>query len=185
MATEPIHRRFSVAEYHQMAQIGILTEDDRLELVDGEIVEMSPIGGRHVACVNRLNQLLVRFLDNAAIVSIQSPVRLGDYQEPEPDVAVIRVREYGGDLPGPEDVILLMEVSDSSLAYDRSRKLPIYGRAGIPESWIVDVPGETIERHTNPVDGRYRVTLRVGRGEEIESTVVPGLTVNADDVLGC
>ncbi|MGI8827925.1 MAG: Uma2 family endonuclease [Chloroflexota bacterium] len=184
MATEPEHRRFTVNDYRHMAETGILTEDDSVELIDGEIVEMTPVGGRHLVCVSRLTHLLVQYLGSDAIASIQSPVRLGEYQEPEPDAAVIRARDYGDDLPTPGDVLLLIEVSDTSLAYDRGRKLPLYASAGIPESWLVDIPGDAIERHTNPAGGRYSVTLRVGRGEEIESTVLPGLVIAADEVLG-
>jgi Uma2 family endonuclease len=184
MATEPSHRRFTVRDYHQMTEAGILTEDDRVELIDGEIIEMTPVGGRHVACVSRLARLLIRRLGNDAVVNIQSPVQLGEHEEPEPDAAVVRARNYGDDLPTARDVLLLIEVSDTSLGYDRARKLPLYARAGIPESWVVDLQGEAIERHTNPVEGRYRVTMRVGRGEEIESLLVPGLILKADEVLG-
>lgn len=184
MATEPSHRRFTVSDYHQMTEVGILTEDDRVELIDGEIVEMTPVGGRHVACVNRLNRLLMRYTGEDVIVSVQSPVQLAKDQEPEPDVAVIRARNYGDELPGASDILLLIEVSDTSLSYDRARKLPLYARAGIVESWLVDLRGEAIERHTNPVGGTYRVTVRVGRGEEITSLAVPGLVLKADEVLG-
>jgi Uma2 family endonuclease len=167
-----------------MAEAGILTEDDRVELIDGEIVEMSPIGGRHVTCVGRLTRLLIRHLGDDAVVNIQSPVQLGERDEPEPDVAVVKVRDYGDDLPTARDVLFLIEVSDTTLRYDRARKLPLYARAGIPESWLVDLPGQAIERHTSPAEGGYRVTLRVGRGEEIESLALPGLVLRADEVLG-
>ncbi|MDQ2740971.1 MAG: Uma2 family endonuclease [Chloroflexota bacterium] len=184
MTTEPAYRQFTVHDYHRMADIGILREDDRVELIDGKVVEMSPIGGRHVTCVSRINRLLVSRLTDDAIVNGQSPVRLGKYQEPEPDLAVVRNREYGNELPNADDVFLLMEVSDSSLAYDRGTKLRLYARAGIPEFWLIDLPGEAIERHTNPSGDQYGVTVRVGRGAEIESTRVPGLLIRTDDVLG-
>ena len=184
MATQPAYRQFTADDYHRMADSGILREDDRVELIDGRVVEMSPIGGRHVTCVSRIIRLLVSRLTDDAVVNVQSPVRLGEYQEPEPDVAVVRNREYGNELPNADDVFLLMEVSDSSLAYDRGRKLALYSRAGIPEFWVIDIAGEAIERHTNPSGDRYGVTVRVGRGEAIESTRVPGLAINTDDVLG-
>jgi Uma2 family endonuclease len=184
MATEPSHRWFTVSDYHQMVVAGILREDDRVELIDGEIIDMSPVGGWHVACVSRLNRLLIRALGDDAIVNIQSPVRLGKHQEPEPDAAVVRVRDYGHELPAAHDVLLLIEVSDTTLGYDRGRKLRLYARSGIPEYWIVDLQGDAIERHTDPVEGAYRVTMRVRRGKEIESLTVPGLAFKADDVLG-
>lgn len=183
MAIEPLLRRFTTGEYHCMAEAGIFCEDDRVELVDGEIIQMSPIGGRHVSCVSRLDSLIQR-LDTGVTVNIQSPVHLGEYSEPQPDVAVVRARKYGAELPGPADVLLLIEVSDTTLRYDRGTKLPLYAGAGIPEVWLVDLPDEAIERHTNPVEGSYRVALRVGRGEEIESLAVPGLIFDVDEVLG-
>lgn len=183
MATEPVHRQFTVDDYHRMAEVGILREDDRVELIDGEVVEMSPIGGRHVTCVSRVTRLLVSRLPEA-IVNVQSPVRLGEFQEPEPDLAVVRHRAYANDLPNADDVFLLMEVSDSSLAYDRGTKLPLYASAGIPEVWLVDLPGDAIERHTNPANGGYRISVRVRRGETLASTTMPGLVINVDEVLG-
>ena len=183
MATQPAHWRFTVCDYHQMAEAGILTEDDRVELIDGEIVEMSPIGGRHMECVNRLTRLLVRAVGDDALVSIQGSVRLDLYDEPQPDAAVVRDRSYGDDPPAPEDVLLLVEVSHTSLGYDRSRKLPLYAQAGIAEVWIVDVEGARIERHTDPSGGMYRTTVRGCRGEEVESLAVPGLDLRVDEVL--
>lgn len=184
MAIEPAHYRFTIRDYHRLAEVGILTEDDRVELIDGEIIQMTAVGGRHVACVNRLNELLVLAVRGHAIVSVQNPVQLAEEQEPEPDFAVIRSREYGRELPRRQDVLLLLEVSDTSLGYDRRRKLPIYARAEIAEAWLVDIEGEAIERHTNPLDGSYRITVRVGRGEEIPSVAVPQLVLRADEVLG-
>ncbi len=111
---EVTRRRFTVHEYHRMA--GILHEDDRIDLIDGELVEMTAIGTRHFTCVNRLTRLLVRNVDDNVIVSIQNPVRLNEYSEPQPDVALIRVRDYRESLPTPEDVLFLIEVSDTTLA---------------------------------------------------------------------
>ena len=145
---ERMRRRFTVYEYHRMGEAGILHEDDRVELIEGELVEMTAIGTRHFACVNRLNRLLVGALGDEAIVSVQNPVRLNEYNEPQPDLAVIRPRDYRLSLPGPGDVLLLVEVSDTTLAYDRSVKLPLYARAGIGVVWIVYLPGWTIECHT-------------------------------------
>jgi Uma2 family endonuclease len=126
-------RRFTVHDYHRMGEAGILHEDDRVELIEGELVEMTAIGTRHFSCVNRLNRLLVMHVGDDAIVSVQNPVRLNEYNEPQPDLAVIRPRDYKESLPMPEDVLLLIEVSDSTLAYDRGVKLTLYARAGIRE----------------------------------------------------
>ena len=177
-------RRFTVHDYHRMGEAGILHEDDRVELIEGEIVEMAAIGTRHFTCVNGLNRLLVRNVGDEAIVSVQNPVRLDQHTEPQPDLAVIRPRDYRLSLPGPEDVLLLIEVSDTTLAYDRNVKLPLYARAGIQEVWIVDLAGEVIERHNDPSPDGYRSLQRAGRGESIESSALPDLSLTTDDVLG-
>ena len=132
-APEVVRRRFTVHDYHRMGEAGILHEDDRVELIEGEIVEMAAISTRHFACVNQLNRLLIRGVGDAAIVSIQDPVRLDECTEPQPDLTVLRLRDYRESLPMPEDVLLLIEVSNTTLAYDRGVKLPLYARAGIRE----------------------------------------------------
>ena len=184
VAQEVVRRRFTVHDYHRMGEAGILHEDDRVELIEGEIVEMAAIGTRHFTCVNGLTRLLVREAGDAAIVSVQNPVRLDEHTEPQPDLTVLRVRDYRESLPTPEDVLLLIEVSDTTLAYDRGVKLPLYARAGIREVWIVDLPGEVIERHTDPsVDG-YRSSERARRREEIKSAALPELAFRVEAVLG-
>jgi Uma2 family endonuclease len=149
-------RRFTVHDYHRMAEAGILHEDDRVELIEGEVVEMTPIGGRHASCVAELTWLLSRQIGDELRLCVQNPVRLGEHGEPQPDLAVIRARDYKGSLPGPEDVMLLIEVADTSLSYDREVKLPLYARAGIAEAWLVDLSEEVVDgepgerRHWNP-----------------------------------
>ena len=181
---EVTRRRFTVQEYHRMGEVGILHEDDRVELIDGELVEMAAIGTRHFTCVNRLNRLLVGSAGEDVIVSIRNPVRLNEYSEPQPDAALIREKDYRESLPTPEDVLLLIEVSDSTLAYDRGTKLSRYARAGIPELWIVNLPGERIERHTDPSGDLYGHVYLIRRGETLESAALPGLSVRVDDVFG-
>lgn len=178
-------RRFTVHEYHRMAEAGILHEDDRVELIEGEIVEMSPIGGRHAKCVIELMRLLVPVVGEEARVSPQNPVRLGDYGEPQPDIAVLRISERyrAGELSESEDVLLLVEVSDTSLRYDREIKLPLYARAVVREVWIVDLANEAIERHTEPTGDGYRLTERARRGETLRSKALPELVVPVDALL--
>lgn len=177
MNQEVYRRRFTAGEYHKMAEAGILREDDRVELIEGEISQMAPIGSRHAACVNQLNRLLVRGVGDEMIVSVQNPVRLDERNEPEPDLALLRARDYRHSLPGPEDVLLLIEVSDTTLSYDRNVKLPLYARAGVPEAWIVDLANETVERHTEPSGDGYRLLRRSGKGAEVVSEAIPGLTL--------
>ena len=176
--------RFTVHDYHRMGEAGILHEDDRVELIEGEIVEMAAIGPRHFSCVNRLNRLLVMSVGDEAVVSVQNPVRLNEHTEPQPDFAVIRPRDYRESLPEPDDVLLLIEVSDTTLAYDRGVKLPLYARAGIKKVWIIDLPGETIERYTDPLEESYRRADRLRRGQRLESISLPGPTPSVDEVLG-
>ncbi|CAA9444409.1 COG1355, Predicted dioxygenase [uncultured Rubrobacteraceae bacterium] len=178
-------RRFTVEEYHRMGEAGILREDERVELIEGEIVQMNPIGGRHIRCVNELNWLLGQQLrDRALRVSVQNPIRLNGGLEPQPDLAVIRAGDYAGSLPGPGDALLVIEVSDTTLDYDRNVKLAFYARAGIGEAWIVDLPNEAIERHSDPSEDGYRRMERAGRGRSLTSEVLPNLTLQTDAVLG-
>lgn len=179
-------RLFTVEEYFRMAEAGILHEDDRVELIEGEIVEMSPIGSRHAACVNRLNTLINRQVMGRAIVSVQNPVLLPDYSGPQPDVAVLQPREdfYAEAHPVPGDVLLLIEVSETTLRYDREVKLPLYALAGIPEVWIVDLQNEEILTYSRPEGDAYGEVNRARRGGSVGPHMLPSLTLNATDVLG-
>lgn len=181
---EATRRRFTVHEYHRMGEVGILHEDDRIEVIDGDIVEMSPIGGRHVSCVGRPTRVLSVFVEDRYLVNVQSPMRLDDEREPQPDIAVIQDREYGSSLPSPEDVLLVIEVASTPLSHDRHVKLPLYARAGIQEVWIVDLSGEILERYTVPSGNDYRRTERARRGEAIRSSALPDLELRVGDGLG-
>lgn len=182
-AQEVVRRLFTTDEYHRMAETGILHEDDRVELIEGEVVEMPPIGGRHAACVAELTWLLGRQLSDEFRLGVRNPVKLEERGEPQPDLAVIHARNYAGFLPSPEDVLLLMEVSDTSLAYDRDIKLPLYARSGIGEVWILDLVGGTVERHTEPAYEGYRLVRRARRGETLRSEVLPDLVLPVDAML--
>jgi Uma2 family endonuclease len=186
MVAPVARRQWTVAEYHRMADAGILGEDDRVELIAGEVIAMSPIGTRHAACVDRLNMALTRHAAANAIVRVQSPIQLDDYSEPQPDLALLRLRDdfYANAHPLPTDVLLLIEVADSSLQYDRATKLPLYAQSAIPEVWLVSVPDERIERYTQPVSGIYQMIQIVQRGQDVVSTALPGLVVAADRVFG-
>lgn len=176
-------RRFTVHEYHRMAEAGILHEDDRVELIEGELADMTPIGARHANCVRELNRLLSEQAGNDLRVDIQNPIRLDERNEPQPDVAVLRARDYRDSLPVPEDVLLLIEVADTSLAYDRELKLPIYARSGIAEVWLVDLNAGVVERHTEPAWDGYRLVRRAVRGETLVSAVLPEIVIPLDTLL--
>lgn len=186
MALQPVRHRFTVDEYHRMGQAGIFGEDDRVELIDGEIVEMTPIGSRHAACVDRLTRIFVQHLGPRAIVRVQGPIRLGEHSEPQPDLALLRPRGdfYAEAHPEAGDVLLVVEVAETSGPIDRGVKLPLYARAGIPEVWLVDLAGGAIEVHRQPSPRGYQDVQRVGRGQSLSSQAVPGLTLAVEDILG-
>jgi len=186
MSVEVVKRHFTVEEYYRIAAAGVLREDDRVELIEGEIIEMSPIGSRHAACVGRLTELLGDRARNVAMLWVQNPVQINDYSEPVPDVTLLRRRDdfYAQAKPVPEDVLLIVEVSDSTVNYDRKVKLPLYARGGVTEMWLVNLPEELIEVYTRPLDGAYQETRLVRRGESIPLASAGGLTFEADAVLG-
>ena len=167
-----------------MGEVGLLHEDDRVELIGGEIVDMTPIGWRHAECVNRLNRLLVRLAGDRYAVSVQNPVALGDDDEPQPDFALVRDDPERRSLPTPKDIVLLVEVADTSLAYDKNVKLPIYARAGIPEAWVVDLREGRIDVYTRPGPRGNQTVCGFGPGEGIISETVEGLSLAVDEVLG-
>jgi Uma2 family endonuclease len=177
---------FSAAEFERMGEAGVFTKDARLELIEGEIVEMSPIGSRHAACVNFLNRFLTLTVGDIAFVSNQNPIRLNDFSEPQPDVALVRLRDdfYRDALPTPADVLLVIEVADTTLAYDRQVKVPLYAKAGVAEVWIVNLIEEQIEVHAELVGGAYRTVANFRRGEEARSHTVANLAVGVAEVLG-
>jgi Uma2 family endonuclease len=186
MSHQLARRWFTVSEYNRMAQTGILTEDDRVELIEGEIVEMSPIGSRHAACVNRLNMLLSSQIGQSAIVSVQNPIVINDYSEPEPDLAILRLRAdyYEQELPQSADVLLVIEVADTSVEVDRSVKIPLYAQSGIPVTMLVNLPEELIEVHSQPANGQYQSAKIFRRGDTFQLNVLPHLNLNVDDILG-
>ena len=185
-ALAPTRRRFTVAEYYAMADAGILSENDRVELLDGAIIVMPPIGDWHAARVNLFTNILPPRLERRAIVSIQNPTRLDDASEPQPDVLLLRWRDdfYGGGHPEPADVLLLIEVSDTTVDYDRNEKLPLYARAGIPEAWIVNRPARRIEAHTDPSGNEYATVRYFGPGETIAPQAFPDIVLEASRIIG-
>lgn len=185
MGAPPATRRFTVEEYHRMAEAGILGEDDRLELVRGKVVEMEPIGSRHAACVNRLTALFSPLHDRA-VLAVQNPVRLDEESEPEPDLALLRPESdfYAGGHPGPEDVLLVVEVAETSAEYDRDVKLPLYGEAGVPEAWLVDLAGDRILEAREPSADGYRHERALRPGDTIRADAFPELELAVGEILG-
>ena len=177
---------FSVEEYERMGRAGVFGDDARLELLEGEIYEMPPIGSPHASCVKHFNVLLNSHFSGKMLVGVQDPVRLDDFSEPQPDISLLRWRNdfYKNSHPTPADVLLIIEVADSTVESDRSYKIPLYAKAGIPEAWIINLQDETIELYAEPAGGVYQVSKTFKRGEEAQAHTVADLRVEVADILG-
>ena len=181
----PTRRRFTVAEYYAMAEAGILAHDERVELLDGDVIVMPPIGDPHAYSVDEIAEDLTLAHQGRARVRTQNPLRLDDHSVPEPDVMLLRRRDdlYRSSTPRPEDVLLLIEVSDSTLNYDLREKLPRYARAGIPEVWIANRRGRRIEAYTAPSGDEYTGVRYVGPGESIAPQAFPDIMLEVDWII--
>lgn len=178
-------RKLDVVEYHRMAEAGILTGDDRVELIEGEVIEMSPIGPLHAGTALLLANALIGLARDRAMVGAGHPVRLDAHNEPQPDLVLLRPRRdgYRRGTPGPADVLLLIELSDSSLRFDRKVKLPLYGGHGILEYWIIDLAGNAVEVCRGPEPDGYRDVRSVAMEEPLEPEALPGLRLNLAEIL--
>jgi len=178
--------RLNISQYHQMSEAGIFSENDKVELINGEIIEMSPIGRRHTACVNRLNSVFSQLLGKKVIVAVQNPIILNNLSEPEPDIALLKPRAdfYESGHPQPQDIFLLIEVADSSLEYDRDVKIPLYASSGITEVWLVDIYEQVIIVYRYPSENGYSDIQKLSRGEKISIQAFSEINLVVDDILG-
>jgi Uma2 family endonuclease len=178
-------RWITADEYERMGEAGIFPPDARLELIEGEIYEMSPIGSPHASCVTFITYVLNQ-LGRDFQVRVQNPIRLNDFSEPQPDVALLRWRDdfYREAHPTPEDVLLVVEVADATVVTDRKVKLPLYARSGVPEAWLVNIPEGQVEVYSAPSGGVYQRAEVFGRGAEARSHTIEGLTVGVGELLG-
>jgi len=177
-------RRFTVDEYRAMAEAGILRPDERVELLAGEVIEMAAIGSRHAFCVDEFSERLATLaLSGRARVRTQNPIRLDQENHPQPDIAVVVRSNYAGEHPGPEDVFLLIEVSDSTVGFDRRHKLPLYAMYGIPEVWLSDVNSRTIEVHDEPMAGGYARIRVYAPDERLSPAAFPDVVIAVADVI--
>jgi Uma2 family endonuclease len=181
-----VRKRFTTDEFAQIAAVGVLGEDDHVELIEGEIVEMSPLGPQHAACVDRLNRSLQRLVQDQAIVRVQNPIRLGEYSQPQPDIMLVQPRDdfYASGHPEPEDVLLLIEVSESSLVYDREVKLPLYARADIVEVWLVALLPQVVEVYREPSESGYGEKRTYHQGQTITPLHFPDVELAVKSILG-
>ena len=186
MNAQPARKLFSVDEYDELIATGFFTGKKRVELIEGELVEKMSQGDSHIGCINKLNRLFTRGLDDDYIISIQNAVVINPYSAPEPDVAILRFREdyYSTGKARPADILLLIEVSDSTVRFDRQTKLPLYARAGIAESWIVNLPRKVLEVHRELKNGKYEVVQKLNRTETIVPLNLPDLQIKISDFIG-
>jgi len=185
MATEFSKRLFTVDDYYRMAEVGILRPKDRVELIRGEVIAMSPIGRLHGTAVVRANNALVPLVGKHALVSVQDVVRLDEYDEPQPDIALLRHKDdfYRSGHAGPNDVLLIIEVSDSSLRYDREIKGPLYAETGVAEYWIADIQDDCVWAFSDIQNKSYSVMRQFRRGESIEPKLLPNCRIPVDILL--
>ncbi len=180
------HRKFSVEDYHRFIEMGIFKPEERLELWEGEFVEMSPIGKRHAGVVAGMTAYLNHLFFNRFVVWSQNPIILNDFSEPQPDVCVLEWRDdfYRNENATANDVLLAMEVSDSTVKYDRDIKFPKYAANGIPEAWLIDLENDRVEIHTEPTKNGYKLVKILHRDDIAESTVFEEIKIAVDDILG-
>lgn len=186
MTVELLRRQFTVKEYNRMIEAGILTKYDRVELIKGEIIQMAAIGRRHAACVNRLAELFILRLGQAVTVGVQNPVELNDNSEPQPDLALLRRRDdfYEAGHPQPSDVLLLVEVADTTIEFDREIKIPLYANSNISEVWLVDINQCLIEIYREPSPNGYQNIKELQSGQIIAMQAFPSVNFTVEEVLG-
>lgn len=180
------HYPISVQMYHVMAEHGAFAPDERVELIDGEIREMSPIGSRHARCVKFLTSILFKLFSGQYIISVHAPIIATDDSQPQPDISVLRYREdfYKDAHPTGSDVVLVIEVADTSIEFDRSKKIPKYAAAGIPEAWLINLEAECVEVHSVAKETTYGMVRIYQRGEDVISETMPQIKLTVDDILG-
>jgi Uma2 family endonuclease len=184
-STAPAKHRFTIEQYYKMAEVGILGIEERTELIEGEIIEMSPIGAKHAGSINRLNRKFSSIVGDRAIIAVQNSINLNDYSEPQPDLAILRWREdfYTQSLPTTSEIFLLIEVADSTLKYDREVKAPLYAKAGIPELWIVNLEAQVFEVYRQPSETGYQQMQIYAKGQVITMEKLPDVVITVDDIF--
>jgi Uma2 family endonuclease len=186
MSVQTVRLRFTVDDYYRMIDLGMIKNVERAEIIEGELIKRMPIGNRHAACVKRLDELLRDELGKTVTYSVQDPITLDQFNEPQPDIALLKRRDdfYGGKTPLAEDVLLLIEVSDSTLDYDRNRKIPLYAKHEISEVWLINLLKGTIEMHYQPLEYSFNIVKVFRRGETVQSEALPNLSLEVDKILG-
>lgn len=186
MTALPARKIFTVQEYHKMINAGVFAGNSNYELIEGEIVKKMTQGNYHISCINRLNMLFAPLLAGKAIVSVQNAVIIGGISEPEPDVTLLKLRQdfYVAGKATAEDVLLLVEVSDSTVRYDRSVKLRLYAEAEIVEVWLVNLPRQVLEVYTEPENGKYKIVKKYDKTQTVAPKLLPEIKLKVSDIIG-
>ena len=182
----PLERKkFRSDQVQQMVKVGILPEESGWELINGEIIHRMTIGSRHASVVKRLNRFLISLFGDKFIVGVQDPIHIDEHNDPEPDISLLKPRDdfYESEHPTPRDVLLVMEVSDSTLEYDQEIKKNLYAKAGIAEFWLINLIDNTIERYSEPANGRYFQMSIFDYGNTTQSTVIENLQVEVSEII--
>ncbi len=181
---QPMKLRFSVDEYYKMIELGLIKDYEKAEIIDGEMIKKMTVGDRHARIVNLLSKQFILKVSDEVLVSIQNPLRLADFHEPEPDIVLADLTKYDGKRhPRPAETLLVVEVSDSTLKYDRETKLFLYAEAAIPEVWIVNLPSNIVEVYQNPSNGIYQLVNIFNQGETVQSNILPEISIYVDEIL--
>lgn len=186
MTALPQRKIFTVDDYHRMIDAGVFVGDADFELIEGEIVKKMTQGDLHIACVNRLTRIFSRLCGDDVILSIQNAVVIGGISEPEPDVTLLRFREdfYAAGKATAADVLLLVEVSDTTVRYDREVKIPLYAAAGVAEVWLVNLPRRILEVYTQAAGGKYKVVRKYEKKETVSPKFWPEIKIKVSDIFG-
>jgi len=179
-------RKFTVEQFHKMSEIGVISENERVELIRGEIIEMAAIGVRHASCVNRLVNLLIKLLEENIILAPQNPIELGDTSQPQPDIALLRPRAdfYQTSFPQAGDIFLLIEVADSTVKYDREVKIPLYAENNIIEVWLVDVNQQVVEVYREPIKQGYQRIETLRQNQSLVIKAFPDVNIAVNEIFG-
>lgn len=186
MTVQILRKKFTVGQYHQMIESGMLTDRDPVELIQGEIIAKSPVGRHHAACADRLTELLVFKLFRKALIRVQSPILLSDNSEPQPDLSILQRREdfYHAGHPTPNNILALIEVSDSTIEFDQDVKVPLYAQEQIPEIWLVNLNNTQIERYHQPIANTYQHRQIFNLEETLNFQAFPDVPIEVNQVFG-
>lgn len=186
MTALPKRKIFTVDDYHKMIDAGVFVGNSDFELIEGEIVKKMTQGDFHIACINLLTRIFSRILEDNVILSVQNAVVISNISEPEPDVSLLRFREdfYASGKATAEDVLLLIEVSDSTLKYDRDFKIPLYAEAGVVEVWLINLPRQILEVYTQAEKGKYKIVGKYTKQQTVSPKLLPELKIRVSDILG-